>query len=289
MTTTTPAPTNAGTDAGPDCLTGTTERRADAPCMTPSGGAGTRDGGTLIERARDVQLLNAWIAEATANGEVEEGVLPDYLAELVEIGDASFREKVLRAGRKALALQGEAKLIAEEVARLAARKQARERDADRLKEYIKLCLELAGEAKVADPFVTVRVQRNSAPSTACTLGQEELARLFHDEQSPVNKLVKEIPTSYALDTKAAGAAYLARRKELEAEAERTITLDTLRDEVETHYSGNFVLAADALGIDDDEATDADLLAARRQHHVTEALAREFPGITAAVGSHVRIA
>lgn len=54
------------------------------------------DAGTAIERADALAQINAWIREAQENGEVDEGVMPDYLAELLESAEQDLRAKMER-------------------------------------------------------------------------------------------------------------------------------------------------------------------------------------------------
>lgn len=118
------------------------------------------DAGTLRERADAQALVNAWIAEATDAGEVEDGVLPDWLAELVAHAEHDFRTKVERAGLAARRLAFDARAIEAEIGVLTAKLATKRRNVDRLKDYARMCLEIAGEERVETPLVTVRLQTN---------------------------------------------------------------------------------------------------------------------------------
>lgn len=143
------------------------------------------DAGTTLERARMRSLVDEWIRESTERGEVEDGALPDYLAELEALADLSFREKVERAGMAAVRREQDADAIAEEIKRLQARKQARENAARRIRDYLQVCLELAGETKVEGALCTVSIQKNGgAPAIRWTLPPEQLPEAFRRTPSP---------------------------------------------------------------------------------------------------------
>jgi hypothetical protein len=143
------------------------------------------DAGTAIERADALAQVHRWIAEASAAGEVEEGVVPDYLAELLDDAERPFKEKIERTGLAALRREQEADAIDVEIKRLAARKATRAREAERIRQYARLCLELAGETKVEGTLCTVAIQRNGgAPAIRWTLAPEQLPEAFRKPPAP---------------------------------------------------------------------------------------------------------
>lgn len=128
-----------------------------APETTP---AAATDAGTLVERATARAWVEREIQLAEERGEVEDGVLPDYLAELLQHADDDLRAKAERAGIAAKRLEFDADAIKAEIDRLAKRLAMKHGGVERLKGYLRFCLELAGETKVETPLVTVAIQSN---------------------------------------------------------------------------------------------------------------------------------
>jgi hypothetical protein len=164
-----------------------------AETMSPAPNAGT-----TLERSDALAQVNDWIREAQLNGEVEEGVIPDYLAELLAGAELDFKTKIERTGLAALRREQEADAIDAEIRRLQARKQTRKNEAERIRRYAHLCLEIAGETKVQGTLCTVSLQQNP-PSVRGELSQDDLAALLVLDDAPY---VKAIPASYALDKRA---------------------------------------------------------------------------------------
>jgi hypothetical protein len=151
---------------------------------------------TTIERADALAQVNDWIAEAVTTGEVEDGVVPDYLAELLADAEKPFREKLERTGLAALRREQQADAITAEIKRLQQRKQSFDREAERIRQYAKLCLEIAHETKVDGTMCTVALQLNP-PSVRDFLTPSQICELYEAEESP---FVKK-STTYALDKK----------------------------------------------------------------------------------------
>lgn len=155
------------------------------------------DAGTMLERADALAQVHAWIAEAQAAGDVEDGVVPDYLAARLDDAGTDLRTKAERAALAALHRKQETETIDAEIARLTARKQTRVREAERITQYVRLCLEIAGETKVTTPLVTVALQKNP-PSVVGEVPPDALRALF-DADSP---FVRFTPAVYHLDKRA---------------------------------------------------------------------------------------
>jgi hypothetical protein len=104
--------------------------------------------------------LDIWLEES-------EGELTPALEQLLAELDAKADEKVERIGLYLRELAAHAKALAEEEARLAARRQARERAIASLKAYLLSHMEQLGKTKVNGLLCTVAIQKNSAPSIEC--------------------------------------------------------------------------------------------------------------------------
>lgn len=162
------------------------------------------DAGTLFERANTKALVDGWIREAMDAGEGDEGVVPDYLTDLLKLAEQHLTTKAERAAAVVRRLDGEASLLKQEIARLSARKTTREKGVERVKAYLKLCLEIADVKKVETPFATVAIQTNP-PALKGELPDEELSALYV-EGSP---FVRYTPATVTLDRKAVLDAYKA--------------------------------------------------------------------------------
>lgn len=162
------------------------------------------DAGTLIERADARAWIDREILLATERGEVVDGALPDYLDELLALADADLRTKMERTGLAIIHRQQDADAIDAEIKRLQARKTATLNAVERIKRYAQVCLEIAGETKVATPLVTVALQQNP-PSVKGDPDQETL-RMWWENSVPGARYV---PESYALDRRAVLDAWKA--------------------------------------------------------------------------------
>ena len=165
--------------------------------------ASALDVGTLLERADALAYLNAELREMQFSGDVEEGEVPAWLDELLMLAEADLKTKAERAGLAARRLTQACDAIRAEEAVLAKRRAARERDVERLRTYLRMCLELAGETRVETPLVSVAIQKNGGrPSVRWTLDPTTLPEAF-----------RKPPTPPSLDS-AAAHAYLAQHGKL---------------------------------------------------------------------------
>lgn len=162
------------------------------------------DAGTLRERADAQALVDAWVVEHAATEGLDEGALPDWLAELVELAGRDLRDKAARAGLALRRLTQQVAAIDAELKVLQARRAAREREAERLRTYLHACLDAAGETRVETPLVTVRLQANPL-AVHGTLDEAALWELVR-EQSP---FARAVPAAVQLDRRAVLDAHKA--------------------------------------------------------------------------------
>lgn len=187
-----------------------TPATAAAAPAAPEAPAVALDAGTLSERATVRAFVDNEIREwMDANpDEAESGVLPDHLAEMLELADADINEKMSRIGVVIRRERQAVDAIKTEIAVLQARAKARENGIDRRKRYIDACLHIAGLTRVVTPLVTVSRQNNS-PSVVGELPTETLDALYTSGDPELAALVRYTPGEYALDKRAALALHKA--------------------------------------------------------------------------------
>jgi hypothetical protein len=129
-----------------------------------------------LYQATDALLeVKLWIVEHESEIIAAGGEMPPELAELVELAEGQFEEKIERVALFIRELLGTAKVAKEEADRLAKRAKAMEAAAESLKNgYLRWQMYRANVPAVKRPLATVRIQRNSAPSLALSVDPKTL-------------------------------------------------------------------------------------------------------------------
>lgn len=106
------------------------------------------------------------------------GVLSDEMEAELEAMELAFDEKVERICRVITNNERTAAAYADEIDRLALHRDAHERTAKRLKEYLKGAMLVLGRDKVSAGVFKVAIQNNSRPSISWTLAPEDIPEPF---------------------------------------------------------------------------------------------------------------
>lgn len=117
----------------------------------------------LYEATDALDIVRDWISENEEAIIAAGGEMPRELAELVELAEGQFDQKVERVALYIRELLGTSAAIEMEMDRLGRRAKALSNAADGLKGYLKGELERAGVPSVKGTLVTVRIQRNTQP------------------------------------------------------------------------------------------------------------------------------
>lgn len=102
------------------------------------------------------ELTESYINVLEKAEELDEQTLKDTLEAIEE----AIEDKVENTAKLIVCLEADAKAIKEEERRLKERRQRLEAKIDRIKDYLKEQLELAGIDKVKRPTITVSIQNN---------------------------------------------------------------------------------------------------------------------------------
>lgn len=124
----------------------------------------------LYEHVDDYLQVLDWIDENAEALEEAGGELPPELEELLDQVEGDVRQKVERTGLVVLNLLANVKEIKAERDRLKALAAGYERQANSLKEYLKVQLQRLGETRVDGARCKVRVQRASRPAITAPEG-----------------------------------------------------------------------------------------------------------------------
>lgn len=135
----------------------------------------------------------------------EDGELTPDMERALDGAVADFGQKVEQVAFVIRELKAEAKAINDEAERIAQRARRRDKAAARLTAYLQGQLERADVPKVERPLVTVRLQRNSAPTVRHAFTPEQVTDLYLDEGW--RPFVRVIPQTCQLDTQAVVAAW----------------------------------------------------------------------------------
>lgn len=119
-----------------------------------------------------------------------EGEITDALEKRLDESTLSFNAKVEQIGRWVLNLGGREDAIEKEIARLQAKKKSNQNLQGRLKEYVKMCMEMANKTKMEYGTMTVSIQKNPA---SCEV---------KDEKAIPAKYLTIIPETKVVDKKA---------------------------------------------------------------------------------------
>jgi polyhydroxyalkanoate synthesis regulator phasin len=258
---------------------------------------------TLRDTTDLLAELNRYIEEHIDELELNGGALPDDLAAMLDEIEAAQMDRVDAIAAKVDELTGYAATAKATQDRAARRRKVYENTIAAIKAYAlrevqRVCHGPAGF--VRGKLATLRIQRNSAAAVAlagATTPEAEqtlLADLFDlEDPHPLHPYLRA-ETVYTLDRKALGAAYEARRAELEADvaqlAESDIPEDT-RAEMEQRRDDLLAASApdlrEAINDEHDRAIEA-RLADMRARYIADTLATEFPGVSCVRGIHLRI-
>lgn len=118
------------------------------------------------------------------------------IAELLDLAEGTFTEKVERVALKVRELGGAAEIVKAELERLQARKRSYENAAAGLKGYLLRMLQAAGKTKVEGKLATVAIQQNP-PALNVPEGTtgEQLVEL-HEAGFPY---ITHVPASFGID------------------------------------------------------------------------------------------
>lgn len=107
----------------------------------------------LYEISKDLAIIHDELAESG-------GELLDGLEARLDASTLAFRDKVEGIGKWIRNLAAREAGLKQELDRLTARKQAVDNLQKRLKEYVKQCMEIAGEKKLEYDSFTIAIQKN---------------------------------------------------------------------------------------------------------------------------------
>lgn len=243
--------------------------------------AKVRDKLTLRDSIDLLLALNAAIEANIDEIELNGGALPDWMAAMLdEINDSL-------AGRADAIAYVVDQLKGDEVAAKATKDRAARREKvwgnsiAGIKAYALRELERLGENRVQGSASVLRIQRNGSPSTDLTAPIETHQSILLAAVDVSGALARFVTVQRiaTLDKKALGAAYEARREQLEADTELLALSDIPFDVAATFAD-----------------PDADVYAKRcakelermRAAYIADNLASEFPGVRCERGHHLRI-
>lgn len=95
---------------------------------------------------------------------VDDGIQFEALTESLDSLEGDIRQKVENCAKMVRCLDARAKTFKEEQKFFEAKSKAAANAAERLEDYIKLCMETVGMDKVEGDILTVKIQKNSKPS-----------------------------------------------------------------------------------------------------------------------------
>lgn len=95
---------------------------------------------------------------------VDDGIQFEALTESLDSLEGDIRQKVENCAKMVRCLDARAKTFKEEQKFFEAKSKAAANAAERLEDYIKLCMETVGMDKVEGDVLTVKIQKNSKPS-----------------------------------------------------------------------------------------------------------------------------
>lgn len=246
---------------------------------------------TLRDTVDLLSLLQGAIEDHVDEIELNEGALPDWLAQLLDEVDAALMERVDALAKVIDDFEGFASSAKATKDRAARRQKVWENAVKSMKAYGMLQVQRIGGGFVKGKSAVLRIHNNSAPATTVNLTDEQLLEICAIDAS--NILVagyKPHPLSpylsvtrvVSIDKKALAAAFEARRDELARESELLGETD-LPDEVQQSI---------ALNDDGDDTRHQHLAGAAidgmRRNYVTTQLESEFPGVSVVRGVHLRI-
>jgi hypothetical protein len=256
---------------------------------------------TLRDSSDLLLAVGQWVEDNIDTLELNGGALPDDLAVLLDEIIASRVERAEAIVHKLDEFTGYATSAKATKDRAARRQKVWENTIAALKAYAQREIERGGGEPIKAPSATLRLQRNGQPAVECRFDNAQLCD-FYDAQElttredgglrvanhPLARFLS-VERVATLDRKALGAAYEARREELDVEARATVSAWGIVADVpdEMLHAAARALSPDAFVVDDAVVVET----ARRLYvanHAQAALAAEFPGVTCVRGSHLRI-
>ncbi len=136
---------------------------------------------TLYDRTEALNILDAFIAERSAEITMNAGELPAELQALLDDAEGEFADKVERVALYVKSLRHSANAAKEEANRLSMRAKAFTTGADSLENYLERCLVAAGKSVVKGALASVTIQR-SAPSVTSSLTPDDLLKVYRISQ-----------------------------------------------------------------------------------------------------------
>ncbi len=153
---------------------------------------------TLYQISDAREILETWLSET-------EGELTPELEAMLDELNGKADEKIERVALFIRETLANAEAIKTEEVRLNARRKAREKAAESLKEYLHREMDRLGKTKVQGLLATVAIQKNP-PSVTCAL-DDAMLRMAKESGSVLGEFVREVPASYRIDRDAAMVAY----------------------------------------------------------------------------------
>jgi hypothetical protein len=242
---------------------------------------------TLRDSSDLLLAVGQWVEDNIDTLELNGGALPDDLALLLDEIIASRVERAEAIVHKLDEFTGYATSAKATKDRAARRQKVWENTIAALEAYAQREIERGGGEPIKAPSATLRLQRNGQPAVVCRFDNTQLCN-FYDAREltpredgglrvanhPLARFLS-VERVATLDRKALGAAYEARREELESEAAQFTD-----DDLAGLYSGP-EFSAGAYPANRSRAE-------MRTHYVAQALTDEFPGVTVTRGHHLRI-
>jgi hypothetical protein len=193
--------------------------------------------------------INQWIEDNVDAVELNGGALPDDLAALLDQVDAATAERVDALAFKIDEFAGYAESAKATADRAARRRRVWENAIAAMKAYGLFQVQRAGVDRLRGVTATLRIQKNSAPSTVLALTDEQLLEICDEDARNLLAPAKPGYKAHALspfisvtrmavvDRKALAAAYEARRDELVRESE-LLGVDDIPDDVMARLHGS---------------------------------------------------
>ena len=125
---------------------------------------------TLYELSNDIRQIMADIGD--------DGEITDEQIEAIDRLSEDFDEKAETICKIIVELKNDASSAKDEAERLSKLAKSRENAADRLKAYLKRCLEESGQSRVETDLFKVRIQKNSVPTVTVDCLPEHLPEAF---------------------------------------------------------------------------------------------------------------
>jgi hypothetical protein len=222
---------------------------------------------TLRDSTDLMLLVDQWVEDHVDELELNGGALPEDLAAILDEIKAGREERAEAIVWKLDQFAGNSSSAKATKDRAARRQKVWDNATAALKAYALRELEREGGTKIKAPSATLRIQSNSSPTVDVRFDNEQMLTFIDAGAHPLAKYLV-VARVVSIDKKALGAAYEARRAELIDESQQ---YDTLIHPDEPGYEEAWKEVLEL-----------------RTHHVEQALATEFPGVSCVRGHHLRI-